>query len=268
LWRNVLDLVALHPWRGWGWGRLDYAHYITLYDGPRFCDILDNAHNLPLHLAVELGVPVTLVLCGLLVAWVVRSRPWAETDATRRMAWTVLAVVGVHSLLEYPLWYGPFQMAVGLCVVLLWRPRVVGHIRNRPLAHISHALVATFLIAFCSYTAWDYHRTSQIYLAPASRDAAYLDDPLAQARSTWLFQNQVQFAELLTTPLTPYNAALQNRMALDLLYFSPERRVIERVIDSALLLGNGALATYHLARLKAAFPEAYAAWLAGGNPPP
>ena len=49
LWHNVLTLIAQHPWLGWGWGELDYAHYIHLYDGPRFCDILDNAHTLPLH---------------------------------------------------------------------------------------------------------------------------------------------------------------------------------------------------------------------------
>ncbi|MEO6853086.1 MAG: O-antigen ligase family protein, partial [Rhodoferax sp.] len=65
LWHNVLTLIAQHPWLGWGWGELDYAHYIHLYDGPRFCDILDNAHNLPLHLAVELGVPVAVAACGL-----------------------------------------------------------------------------------------------------------------------------------------------------------------------------------------------------------
>ena len=28
---------------------MDYAHFVTLYPGERFCDILDNAHNLPLH---------------------------------------------------------------------------------------------------------------------------------------------------------------------------------------------------------------------------
>ena len=109
----MLALIVQHPWLGWGWRELGYAHYIHLYDGPRFCDILDNAHNLPLHLAVELGVPVAVTTCGLLGWWVVRAKPWAETDATRRMAWTVLAVVGLHSLLEYPLWYGPFQIAVG-----------------------------------------------------------------------------------------------------------------------------------------------------------
>jgi hypothetical protein len=268
LWRNVLDLIALHPWRGWGWGRLDYAHYITLYDGPRFCDILDNAHNLPLHLAVELGVPTALALCGLLLAWVLRARPWRERDATRQMAWSVLALVGLHSLLEYPLWYGPFQMAVAMCVALLWRKKPGVYIRNMALASISWAVAAIFLIASCGYVAWDYHRTSQIYLAPQARDPVYRLDPLDHARSTWLFQNQVQFAALSLTPLTPQNAAAQNYIALDLLYFSPERRIIERVIDSALLLGDTDLAAYHLARLKAAFPEAYATWLAENPAPP
>ena len=52
LWRNVLELIALKPWLGWGWGELDFAHFVTLYPGPpgaRFCEILDNAHNLPMH---------------------------------------------------------------------------------------------------------------------------------------------------------------------------------------------------------------------------
>ncbi len=266
LWHNVLTLIAQHPWLGWGWGELDYAHYIHLYDSPRFCDILDNAHNLPLHLAVELGVPVAVLVCGLLLWWVMRAKPWAETDASRRMAWTVLAVVGLHSLLEYPLWYGPFQIAVGMCVILLWRRQNVIFIKNRALAHILPALLAIFLIAICMYTAWDYRRASQIYLPPASREPAYREDPLAQARNTWLFQNQVQFAELSITPLTQANARVQYQQALKLLHFSPEHRVIERVIDSAMLLGLDDVAVFHMQRFKAAFPEAYAAWLADRRP--
>ena len=112
LWRNVLHLIALRPWAGWGWGELDWAHYMTLYDGARFCHILDNAHNLPLQLAVELGLPVALLACAAL-AWAVwRARPWAERQPARQLAWGVLAAIGLHSLVEYPLWYAPFQIAV------------------------------------------------------------------------------------------------------------------------------------------------------------
>ena len=35
-------------------------------------------------------------------------------------ATSVLAIIALHSLVEYPLWYGPFQMAVGWCVWMLW----------------------------------------------------------------------------------------------------------------------------------------------------
>ncbi|WP_258305060.1 O-antigen ligase family protein, partial [Escherichia coli] len=62
LWSNVLELIAQRPWAGWGWGELDYAHYIHPFAGERFCVLLDNAHNLPLHLAVELGLPAALLL--------------------------------------------------------------------------------------------------------------------------------------------------------------------------------------------------------------
>ena len=100
LWANVLHLIAQKPWAGWGWGELDYAHYVTVFPGERFCVLLDNAHNLPLHLAVELGVPVALIFCAAVVVWVLREKPWRETDPARQLAWGVLALVGLHSLLE------------------------------------------------------------------------------------------------------------------------------------------------------------------------
>ncbi|MBA3058935.1 O-antigen ligase family protein, partial [Rhodoferax sp.] len=88
LWANVLHLIAQRPWLGWGWGELDYAHFITLYPGLRFCAILDNAHNLPLHLAVELGLPLALAVCSAGLWLMVRAKPWRERDATRQLAWS------------------------------------------------------------------------------------------------------------------------------------------------------------------------------------
>ena len=267
LWSNVLHLIAQKPWLGWGWGELDYAHFITLYNEPRFCDILDNAHNLPLHLAVELGVPVALLVCGGFAWWVVRQKPWAERNATRQMAWAVMAVILLHSMLEYPLWYGPFQMAFGLCLGLLWRQKPSfgsggspKKASNRPLAHIIRVQPAIISLVFISYAAWDYQRISQIYLQPESRSAAYRTDTLNKIRSSWLFADQVQFAELLTTPLTPANAEWTLDAAKRLLHYSPEPRVIEKLIESAVLLGRDDDALAYLARYRAAFPKEHALW--------
>ncbi|PKO58882.1 MAG: polymerase [Betaproteobacteria bacterium HGW-Betaproteobacteria-18] len=257
LWRNVLDLIAQKPWLGWGWGELDYAHFITLYPGARFCYILDNAHNLPLHLAVELGVPLTLLVCGagLLLIW--RAQPWRDLDPARHMAWAILAVILLHSLLEYPLWYGPFQMAAGLCAWLLVPTNTLP---KRALAPYLQAAFAGVLITYCAMAAWQYHLASQIYLEPEQRAPAYRVNTLEKTRHVWLFQDQVRFAELTTTELTPNNAAQMNLLAQEMLHFSPEARVVEIVIDSARLLGRDAEAGFYQARYQAAFPQDHADW--------
>lgn len=267
LWSNVLHLIAQKPWFGWGWGELDYAHFVTLYSGPRFCDILDNAHNLPLHLAVELGIPVALGVCGTLAWLVVRARPWAETNSTRQLAWSVLALIGLHSMLEYPLWYGPFQIAVGLSVWLLWQTPAQSHqdmpltnTVNWPVDRMVIAQAAMVLIAACAYVAWDYWRVSQIYLPISHRAPAYQTDTLQKIRGTRLFQDQVRFAELTSTTLTRDNAAHLFGLAQTVLHFSPEARVVQILVESAVMLGRDEDALYYLQRFKAAFPAAHARW--------
>ena len=270
LWSNVLRLIAEKPWLGWGWGELDYAHFITLYPGARFCEILDNAHNLPLHLAVELGVPVALAACAGALWLVWRAQPWRETDPLRQAAWGVLAVIGLHSLLEYPLWYGPFQIAVALCVGLLWATHdATAASRNdsqrkyqskRPFTHYLHTSLAIITIAILATAAVSYHHVSQIYLPPSKRSAAYRADTLNKMRGSWLFRNPARFAELSMTPLTPENAAAMHEMAMGLLHYSPEPRVIEKVIESAVMLGRADEALQYLARYRAAFPLEHARW--------
>ncbi len=261
LWSNVLHLIAQKPLAGWGWGELAWAYYSTLYDGPRFCHILDNAHNLPLHLAVELGVPVALSVCALLawLAW--RGAPWRERDPVRQLAWAVLAAIGLHSLVEYPLWYGPFQIAAVISAWLLWATRA-----DASAAPGQGALVAlrrgaaVVLLLATAYAGWDYWRVSQLYLPSEQRAARWRDEPMAAARQTLLFGGAVRFAEVTTRPVTRENAAWMLDAASGLLHYSPEPRVIERVIEAATLLGRDDVALAQLARFKAAFPAEERQW--------
>ena len=70
----------------------------------------------------------------------------------------------------------------------------------------------------------------------------------------------MRFAEVTTRPATRENAAWMLEAASRLLHYSPEPRVIERVIESATLLGREDLALAHLARFKAAFPVEERQW--------
>jgi len=239
LWSNVLTLIAQHPWLGWGWGETDYAHFMTGYSSMRFCDMLDNAHDFPLHMALELGVPFAATVMVLLGVWVLRRTPWREHDAWRVMAWCLILVLGLHSLLEYPLWYGPFQMTLGLAIGLLWASP---NEQAQEEAQEGPMLVAAILFIGCLYAAWDFNRVGQIYRQAASRDAAYRDNPLHHAKQSWLFKNQADFAELTTQTVTAENAEVLYPQALRLMHYSPEARVVQRVIDSAQRLGHDAQA--------------------------
>ncbi len=262
LWTNVMHLVGARPWTGWGWGELDYAHFITLYPGVRFCEILDNAHNLPMHLAVELGVPVALLFCGLGLSLGWRARPWREMNADRQVAWSVLGLILIHSMLEYPLWFGPFQLAALLSVWVLLGKAGPSSDTARLSWKIRDLVLAAIALTGLAYFAWDYYRVSQIFYPPDFRASAYRDNTLEKIRGTWLFQDQVQFAEFTLTPLTPGNAEYLYKMGQRVLHYSPEARVVEKLIECAVLSGRDDAVRFYLARYKAAFPKEHARWAA------
>jgi hypothetical protein len=167
------------------------------------------------------------------------------------LAWAVLGLVGVHSLLEYPLWYGPFQLATATALLLLW------HLPRRPGASALRMWAlgggSALLLALSALAALDYWRMTQLYVPAAQRAAAYREDTLQKLQGSWLFADYVRFAELTTTPLQPANAAHLNALALQVLHFSPEPKVVRLLIDSASLLGQEAQAAYYQARFDAAF---------------
>lgn len=267
LWHNVLSLIAERPITGWGWGELSYAHFMAVYPGPRFPVLLDNAHNLPLHLAVELGIPAAVLVCGGFLWLVISARPWRERDPNRLMAWGLMGVILVHSLLEYPLWYGPFQLVFGLCLGMLWPARQTQESSPRsskrwvPDRRRFQALASIALLSFVVYAAWDYTRISQIYLPRDERLPPWQDDTLAKVRDSWLFARQVDFAELTLTPVTHENAARMHALAERTLHFSPEPRVIMKLIESAELSGREGEARLIAERFRVAYPGAYAHWL-------
>lgn len=290
LWANTLQLIAQRPWLGWGWGELAYAHYVSSFDGTwgawgrpahgvggwpggRFMELLDNAHNLPLHLAVTLGVPLALICCVVGLWLVVRGRPWAEREPKRIRAWAILMVIGVHSMVEFPLWYGPFFMTALVCVGVLLAPWVTSYVPRKPsVCHEAEgpdrwarhaALWAGVMgLAAAGYVAFDYHRVSQPYLDSHQRAARYASDPYGHAAGSWLFRSQARFAKLVITPVTRETAWQVYAQATQLVHFSPEPRVIERLIESAVMLGHDDVAAFHIARYREAWPQAYAQWTA------
>lgn len=126
--------------------------------------------------------------------------------------------------------------------------------------------MTALLVAMLAYTAWDYLRISQIYLARAERLPPWRDDTLDKLRASWLFAGQVQFAALSLTSVARANAPEVNDLAQRALHFSPEPRVVAKGVESATLLNHDDEALALAARFKIAYPVEYARWIRGEAP--
>ena len=263
LWSNVLHLIGQQPLTGWGWGGLIYAQFITLFPGLRFCGMLDNAHNLPLQLAVEFGLPAAALVCGYVLWKLVLARPWAEQNRQRQWAWAGLAVIGLHSLLEYPLNYGPFQLAALGCLLALlptssdpasrwgrfWR-----------LAAAWRVGVAVGVLALAAFATQCYLQVRSYYPPSGQRLAPFAQGYMAVQPRPWLFGEWLDFAEVANTPVTDANATHMLALSERVVQWRPVPAIIEPLLRSAVLAQRHDLALAYVERYKAAYPGEYAEW--------
>jgi O-antigen ligase len=115
LWKQAAQLALRHPWIGVGTGQFGGGQYEVAESG-RYTVPANDCHNLLLQLACEFGGFVACAV-GLAAAW------WAASGLRARLArpqdalaWSLLAAVAIHSLLEYPLWH--LYFAIPACLLL------------------------------------------------------------------------------------------------------------------------------------------------------
>jgi hypothetical protein len=105
-----------------------------------------------------------------------------------------------------------------------------------------------------------YSALSQLYLPAASRSQSLTVLPDGRLAQAPLWPDAARFARLTTMTVNTGNAAEAHALALDLLHYSPEPRVIERLIASAELLGRSSEVQFHRDRYAAAYPADFARW--------
>lgn len=117
LWREAWLMFLGAPLLGAGWGQFAWHHYLYLAQTGATAapGLYHHAHNLVLHLMAETGALGALAVIAPLLAWLASLRR-VELDTEWWWLLALLAVIGVHSLLEYPLWYSYF---LGMAAFLL-----------------------------------------------------------------------------------------------------------------------------------------------------
>ncbi len=245
--KNSWALLQQHPWRGVGWGDFNFAWTLTPFPD-RPVAFFDHCHNLVMQLLVEMGWPLGLLMLGGLawLLWLALRSAYRARGALalqRRCALMVVLMIGLHSMLEYPLWYLyfllPTAFALGLALArgdddasLGPRPGAgsdawpdgqdltpaapVSDWRQRLLQAAGAAMIAG-----AAYAAWDYLHIVDIYRSGPR--LAPLEERIATGQRSLLFSAAADYAAATVPP--------PSRVTLD-----AARRTGHSLIDVRLMI--------------------------------
>ncbi len=216
VWSNAWSLIQSHPWRGVGFGEFNFAWSLTPFPN-RPNEFFDHTHDIVVNFAVELGLPTALLVSGLLLFALVSAlvnalrdgRKGADDAALRtpgtppmqRAAFMVVAMIALHSLFEYPLWYAyfllPTAFAFGLCVE---RPSALDHAStaNRAADGTRPLLLCAMVLTVASvWVLFDYLNMAAIF---SSADGRYsLDTRIQRGQQSLLFAHHADYAAATVT---------------------------------------------------------------------
>ncbi|MES2502474.1 MAG: Wzy polymerase domain-containing protein [Pseudomonadota bacterium] len=138
IWAESFRLFMQSPWLGIGFGQTRWMSFYML-DKQWLINMpgsYEHAHNLVVHVFAEMGLAGGLLLLAGIVAWL-RGFQWKNIHLETWYVLALLSIFGIHSMLEYPLWYAYF---LGLAAFLLgagdesrqqWNIRSVGQASGR-----------------------------------------------------------------------------------------------------------------------------------------
>ncbi len=117
--REAALIFAHFPLLGAGFGQFGFQHLQLAAEmqNPQVTGLYNNAHDLVMQIAAEGGLAGIVILLGTLAQWFGRSvMRAAQFTLYHWWGYAILGVLGIHSLLEYPLWYLYF---VGIAAFML-----------------------------------------------------------------------------------------------------------------------------------------------------
>ncbi|HPN02331.1 MAG TPA: Wzy polymerase domain-containing protein [Methylotenera sp.] len=109
IWLDSFYIFTQSPWLGIGTGQLRWQSYLLLDSSVtvQVNKVYEHAHNIFLHLAVEMGLLAPMLLLAGLIIWLKKFSMCAP-DIEKWWCIALLSVIGIHSMLEYPLWFSFF----------------------------------------------------------------------------------------------------------------------------------------------------------------
>jgi hypothetical protein len=146
LWRVAWFMFLDHPIAGVGWGQFAWHNFISVGapGGTPLTGLYNHAHNLFMHMLAETGAVGVAIVSAAAILWARGAWPLLRSPEGV-WTWGCAAVLGVHSMLEYPLWNAYFLSIA--CVLL-------GLGATRDMALHQSRLARFGVVLFMAGTAW------------------------------------------------------------------------------------------------------------------
>ena len=134
LWGDAWRMFLAAPILGSGWGQFSWHHFLNqaATGASAAPGLFNHAHNLALQLLAETGLMGFVIIFGAAVVWLAGLRK-VTIDADWWWLLALMSVIGIHSMLEYPLWYsiflGPAALLLGLGTQHVLNVRFQGALR-------------------------------------------------------------------------------------------------------------------------------------------
>jgi len=254
LWSAAWSIALDHPVFGVGWGAFAgrYFDFIAEPGATAPLGLYNNAHNILLHLFAETGLLGLALLLAPLAAWIIavlRTSP----DARQWWLLATLAVFGIHSMLEYPLWYAYF---LGIAAVLLGLGG--GPVFVPRLARVGRMFAATVVLigTYNLAVLWIDYRRFEAVFRPSPEQIRNMDFAVVMTR---LHQNPLlaPYVELFTAfPSAVAEENLSGRLLLNgqVIRFSPIPVLVYRQVLLLALADRAPEAQMLLVRARRAYP--------------
>ncbi len=260
LWRDAWSMFGGAPLLGIGFGQFAWHHFehVAQFGAETEIGLTNNAHNIVLQLLAETGLSGAALVLGAGVYWLAGLRA-LRTNAELWWLLGVLGVMGLHSLLEFPLWYTYF---LGLAAIALG----MGATQTVPvyLRRVGAPLVALVLLTGFTHAALllhDFRRMERlvftVYRLDADiPDAAVFQDVLTQLHREPVLEPYVDVAITFGIALTEDQLPEKIEYLTRAMRYLPAPQLVYRQAVLLALAGDQAAALAQMKKALRVYPWA------------
>ena len=259
LWGEGWQMFLGAPLIGAGFGQFAWEHFLHQAAGGATAapGVFNHAHNIVVQLMAETGIAGALVAAAAVLAWIADLRK-VKLDPEWWWLLALLSVIGIHSLLEYPLWYAYFLGMAALLLGFGAEPRLA--VRHGGAARAVTALLVLLGCVNLIAVIPPYRDFERLVFDPAWQSAGTGEQGFAaammRAHRDPLLEPYVELAFALGAPIGGA-AALPEQLALNTraMRFAPVAGVVYRQSVLLALAGSQEAALLQFERALRAYPE-------------